>query len=82
VIYADKARTRLYFDPRTGELVDYVDPAARGFRWWHLALHRLDFSAISARPLWDAVMLVLLAGVALVCGIGAWMGGRRLLRSF
>jgi hypothetical protein len=82
VIYADKARTRLYFDPRTGELVDYVDPAARGFRWWHLALHRLDFSAISARPLWDAVMLVLLAGVSLVCGIGAWMGGRRLLRSF
>jgi hypothetical protein len=81
VIYADKARTRLYFDPRTGELIDFVDPPSREFRWWHLALHRLDFAALRARPLWDAVMLLLLTGVALVCGIGAWMGGRRLLRS-
>jgi hypothetical protein len=81
VIYADKGHTRLYFDPHTGEVIDYVDPASRGFRWWHLALHRLDFAAISTRPLWDAIMLVLLTGVALVCGIGAWMGGRRLLRS-
>jgi len=82
VIFADRQHTRLYFDPRTGELIDYVDRDSRAFRWWHLGLHRLDFAGLSARPLWDVVMLILLTGVALVCGIGAWMGGRRLLRSF
>jgi len=80
VIYGDEARTRIYLDPRTGEMVNYVDAGRREFRWWHLALHRLDFSALRQRPLWDAVMLVLLAGVAVVCLLGAWMGVRRVRR--
>jgi hypothetical protein len=80
VIYGDAGHTRLYLDPRTGELIDFVDPDSRRFRWWHLALHRLDFAGLNARPLWDAIMLPLLAGVALVCLLGAWMGLRRLRR--
>lgn len=79
-IYADADRTRLYFDPRTGELIDFADGPSRQFRWWHSGLHRLDVSGLDVRPLWDAVMLPLLAGVALVCGLGAWMGVRRLRR--
>ena len=80
VIYGDAQGTRLYLDPRTGELVDFVDSGSRGFRWWHLALHRLDVNGLRERPLWDFVTLPLLAGVALVCLLGVWMGMRRLLR--
>lgn len=80
VIYANADRTRLYFDPRTGELIGYADAPSRAYRWWHYGLHRLDFAGLNARPLWDLVMLPLIAGIALLCGLGAWMGGRRLLR--
>jgi len=80
VIYGDAEGTRLYLDPRTGELVDFVDSGARSFRWWHLALHRLDLNGLRERPLWDLVTLPLLAGTALMCLLGAWMGVRRLRR--
>ena len=80
VIFADAGQTRLYLDPRTGELIDYVDSASRGFRWWHFALHRLDLPGLRERPWWDLVTLPLLAGTALVCLLGAWMGLRRLRR--
>jgi hypothetical protein len=80
VIYGDAEQTRLYLDPRTGELVDFVDSGSRGYRWWHLALHRLDLNGLRERPLWDFVTLPLLAGTALVCLLGAWMGVRRLRR--
>jgi len=79
-IYGNAEGTRLYLDPRTGEVIDYVDSASRGFRWWHLALHRLDLPGLRARPLWDLVTLPLLAGVALVCLLGTWIGWRRLRR--
>jgi hypothetical protein len=78
VIYADADQTRLYFDPRTGELIDYVDAPARGFRWRHLALHRFDFAGMDTRPLWDALLWLLMTGVSLVCLLGVWMGVRRL----
>lgn len=80
IIYADKEATRLYLDPRTGEVIGHVDSGSRAFRWWHSALHRLDFSGLNTRPLWDAIMLPLLGGVLLVCLLGAWMGLRRAFR--
>lgn len=81
VIYGDAESTRLYLDPRTGELAGFVDDGSRGFRWWHLALHRLDIPGLRERPLWDLVTLPLLSGVSLVCLLGAWMGLRRLRRT-
>jgi hypothetical protein len=80
VIYADAEGTRLYLDPRTGELIDFVDAGSRGFRWWHSGLHRLDFPGLRERPLWDIVTLPLLAGVAMVCLLGVWMGWKRVTR--
>ena len=80
VIYANADETRLYLDPRTGELVGYVDAPARAYRWWHYGLHRLDFAGLNARPLWDIVMLPLIAGISLLCGLGVWMGWRRVTR--
>jgi hypothetical protein len=82
VIYTGRDRTRLYFDPDTGELVDYVDGPARSFRWWHSALHSFDFaSALRLRPVWDIVVLPLMAGVTILCLIGLWLGIRRIDRT-
>jgi hypothetical protein len=67
-----------YLDAVTGKLVNLVDADARSYRWLHYSLHRLDFQWLRARPLWNGVMLVLLAGVSLVAGTGTWMGIRRL----
>jgi len=80
-IYSDSEETRLYLDPHTGELVNFVDAGSRGFRWWHLSLHRLDLPGLRERPLWDIVTLTLLAGVASLCLIGVWLGVRRLRRT-
>jgi uncharacterized iron-regulated membrane protein len=79
-IYANQDETRLYLDPRTGELIGYADAPTRAYRWWHYGLHRLDFAGLNARPLWDMVMLPLIAGISLLCGLGVWMGVRRLTR--
>jgi uncharacterized iron-regulated membrane protein len=80
VVYANADETRLYFDPRTGELVGYADAPSRAYRWWHYGLHRLDFAGLNARPLWDIVMLPLIAGISLLCLLGVWMGWRRITR--
>ncbi|MFC4254489.1 peptidase [Altererythrobacter xixiisoli] len=77
-IYADEGQTRLYFDPRSGEVVSFSDSTSRLYRWLHYGLHRLDFAVLRERPLWDAVMLPLLAGVSALCLLGVWMGVRRL----
>ena len=79
-IYANDDETRLYFDPRTAELIGFADAPARAYRWWHYGLHRLDFAGLNARPLWDIVMLPLIAGISLLCGLGVWMGWRRITR--
>jgi len=82
VIYADRDLTRLYFDPRTGELVRFADGGAQAFRWWHSALHSLDFaSVLRSRPVWDIVVLPLMIGVTVLCLIGLWLGVRRLVRT-
>jgi hypothetical protein len=83
VIYDNDEQTRLYFDPRTGELINFVDSGGRSFRWWHLALHRFDFAAgLRARPVWDVVVLPLMIGVTLLCFIGLWLGWKRLMHTF
>ena len=58
------------------------DAAAQAYRWLHEGLHRLDFAAaIRSRPQWDALMLILMAGVTAVCMTGAYLGFRRLIRN-
>jgi hypothetical protein len=79
VVLHDGSATRYYIDPVTGMLIAKIDRAARRYRWWHQALHRLDFStALRGRPQWDALMLLLMSGVTFVCLTGAYLGYRRL----
>jgi hypothetical protein len=74
--------TRYYIDPVSGELLAKIDKSAKGYRWLHEGLHRMDFSAaLRAHPTWDTLMLLLMSGVTLVCATGAYLGLRRLCRT-
>jgi hypothetical protein len=69
---------RYYLDPASGALLADVDGAARGFRWLHLGLHRLDVvPGLDRGPLWAAVVAVLLAATTFGVATGAWLGLRR-----
>ena len=79
VIADDRERTRYYIDPVSGALLAKFGANSRAYRWLHQGAHRWDF--VPQRPLWDALMLCLLAGVTWICATGAYLGLRRLLRS-
>ncbi|HEY2783166.1 MAG TPA: PepSY domain-containing protein [Steroidobacteraceae bacterium] len=73
--------TRYYLDAVSGNLVAKFDAQARGYRWLHQGLHRLDFtSGMRLRPWWDVFMLFLMLGVTAVCATGAILGYRRVTR--
>jgi len=73
--------TRYYIDAVSGTLIAKMDAGARGYRWLHQALHRMDFSAaLRGRPQWDGLMLLLMSGVTALCATGTYLGYRRLLR--
>lgn len=66
---------RRYLDPTTGQLLATVDGAAKGFRWWHEGLHRLD--VVPANGAWSAAMVVLLGACLIGVGSGVWLAWRR-----
>jgi hypothetical protein len=74
---ADPSRTLYYIDPVSAEIIAKFDPGARGYRWWHEALHRWDFSSLlRRRPLWDLLMLTFMAGATLVAVTGVYLAFR------
>jgi hypothetical protein len=75
-VLADEEQTRVYLEPATGA-VRVVDGAAMKTRWLARGLHGLDFRVLRLRPLWDIVMLLLLAGVTVLCITGSWMAIQR-----
>jgi hypothetical protein len=79
--FDDAQATTLYLDGRTGRLVLALDDTQRQSRWLRTGLHDFDFfAALRARPVWDLVVLALLAGVTGVCVTGAWLGIQRIGR--
>jgi hypothetical protein len=81
MILGDGSATRYYIDAVSGALVAKFDRGARAYRWWHEGLHRMDFAAaLRGRPQWDALMLLLMSGVTVLCVTGTYLGYRRLLR--
>ncbi len=53
---------------------------ARGMRWLEGGLHQLDIAGMQHRPLWDCIVLLLLAGVTVSCVTGSWMALQRVRR--
>ena len=81
-VLRDPDRTRLYIDQASGQLLRQVNASDRAYRWWHQGLHRLDFNTgLRRRPLWDVVLLMLLAGVTALSALGAWIGLRQIAES-
>jgi hypothetical protein len=80
IVYEDGER--FYLDDLTGEVLLAVDTNTRLYRWLHYGLHRGDFAAwLRERPVWDFVMLILLAAVTTGALTGIWMGIKRVSRS-
>ena len=74
----DPQATALYIDGVTGRIRRAVDAAGRQGRFWRVGLHDFDFAPLRARPLWDVVVLTLLAGVTGTCVTGLWLAIRRI----
>lgn len=70
----------IYVDAVTGSAVRIIGADQKTRRWLENGLHSFDFAPIRARPVWDLIVLPLLAGVTLVCATGAWMAVRRVRR--
>lgn len=82
VIAGDAEGTRYYLDARDGALLRKVDHDARWWRWLFSAPHQWDFAAIlRQRPVWDAVVVALLGGLAVLSVSGVWMAVRYVRRS-
>ncbi len=80
VIYDDGERA--YFNAISGELSDFVDKPRQWNRWLYNGLHSLDFNNfIRQRPLWDILVLLLLAGVTAGAVTGTWLGWKRLTKT-
>lgn len=81
-VLADRDNTRLYIDPQTGRLLRAYDNNGRISRWLRNGLHSFDFAYLRTRPIWDLVVLPLLAIVTFVCGTGTWMGFQKISRDW
>lgn len=68
---------RIYLDPDTGNIRFIADDGAKGFRFWHMALHTFDFLR---SPIREILLVLVMLGVTAVCGLGAWMGLKKLAR--
>lgn len=72
---------RVYLDRVTGQLALAMDNNRQLSRWLFLGLHRGDLAGwMRERPIWDLILLPLLAGVTLGALTGTWIGFKRLLR--
>jgi PepSY-associated TM region len=64
----DKERSMYYIDPKTARVVEAYDAGSRWNRWLYHGFHSLDFPWLyEYRPVWDILMLALLAGGTWLC---------------
>ncbi len=79
----DEAQTWVHVDMTNGNIVSVMDRSRRAYRWLYNGLHSLDIPGLAdRRPLWDVVMLVLLAGGFAFSTTAAVIGCRRLNLTF
>ena len=64
----DADHTRYYIDPKTARIVGSYSTRAWVTRWLYHGLHSLDFPWLyKYRPLWDVVVISLMAGGTTLC---------------
>ncbi|PZN30774.1 MAG: peptidase [Proteobacteria bacterium] len=81
-MFDDPARTWIYIDPETGDVLARIDRGRRIHRWLFNGLHRLDFRWLRHnRPAWDIALWSLSAAGLVVSLSGVVIGWRRLRRS-
>ncbi len=81
VRYLDPDATWLYLDPAGGGIALRTDETRRLLRWLYQGLHSFDFPFLYyERPLWDAVVIVLSIGGAVVSATTLVPAWRRLRR--
>lgn len=69
---------RYYLDPASARVLARVDAPARGYRWLHLGLHRLDFvPGLDRGAGWAAAMTLLLVFAGAGVATGVWLAWRR-----
>ncbi|MET3475452.1 PepSY domain-containing protein [Variovorax atrisoli] len=79
--FDDPARSWIYIDPSSGQVVGSSDASSRLRRWLFNAAHSLDFPwLIQYRPAWDLVMWLLSIVGAVASASGVVIGWRRLRR--
>ena len=78
VTYSDPTRSIVYIDTNTGEIVMHLDRPERAYRWAFNLLHSWDWNPlVTTRPLWDIIMLTLMAGGLVICVSGTILGWRK-----
>jgi uncharacterized iron-regulated membrane protein len=80
VMLSDPDTTRIYFDSKTGELSQLADGTGQRYRWLLNAMHDIDLSFMRSRPMWDIIVMILLAAVTAACATGAWLSFMRVGR--
>ncbi|HGM5579918.1 TPA: PepSY domain-containing protein [Pseudomonas putida] len=79
--FSDPARTWVYLDPASGEVVASMDRTQRVGRWLFNLLHSWDWQPLLARPLLRESLLIAMSIGGLVVALsGVVLGWRRLRR--
>lgn len=81
IVFDDPQASWVHVDPHTGAVLGRVDALRRVNRWLFAMLHSWDWlPLLERRPLWDAVLIVLSLGGAVLSLTGVVIGWRRLGR--
>ena len=77
----DDGNTRLYLDPRTGQLVGSYSSHGWVNRWLYHGLHSINLPWLyQHRPAWDLLVLALLGGGTALSITSIWIAGQLLRR--
>jgi uncharacterized membrane protein len=79
----DSNQSWVHVDHQSGEVLSILDNSRRVYRWLNNGLHSLDFPGlVDKRPMWDAVMLILLFVGFVTSSTGVVIGLKRATRTF
>jgi hypothetical protein len=80
---SDDKNSMYYIDPKTARIVQSYNSHARWNRWLYHGLHSMDVPWLyNHRPIWDIVVLILLAGGVALCVTSLVLAWRVLRRTF